>query len=279
MEDNILKLHEISYCYPSGVLALDSICLDLPKGKKIAMLGANGAGKSTLMFLLNGILKPTEGYLSYKQKKYSYKRKDLRTLRTNIGFLFQDSDNQLIAPTVFEEVSFGLTNMSSNKDWVRTKVDVAIEDFCLQNIKDRTPHELSAGQKKRVCLASILAMEPEVVICDEPSSNLDSKHTQLTFNYLNNLNKKGKTILIATHDVNLAYEWADYIIILKQGKQLGNGTPKDIFGNTQLIKEAGLNLPFLVEASYKLYSNLNISDLPLNMLEFKNLINKHVCME
>ncbi len=279
MVKSIITLCNVSYKYPSGTLALKSINLGLPKGKKIAVLGGNGAGKSTLLLLLNGILKATTGLLSYGSVEYNYKKSGLRELRSRIGILFSDPDNQLIAPTVYEEISFGLNNISRDKEWIRNKVEEALDTFCLHDLSNRPPHELSAGQKKRVCLAAVLAMEPEVIVCDEPASSLDPWHARLTFDYLNRLNEQGKTILISTHDVNQAYSWADYIIILKKGEVLISGSPKDVFSKKDLVEDAGLNLPFIIEACYALLPEINTSDLPGTMDDFKKLLKLTQCVD
>ncbi|MDA3892515.1 MAG: ATP-binding cassette domain-containing protein [Salinivirgaceae bacterium] len=279
MDKSIIDIHHASYSYPSGTLALDGINLSLPKGKKIALLGGNGAGKSTLMLLLNGVLVPTSGHLSFDDTKYNYKKSKLRELRSKVGLLFSDPDNQLIAPTVYEEISFGLNNLLRDKQRVRAKVEDTLDAFCLHDIQRKTPHDLSAGQKKRVCLASILAMEPEVIICDEPSSSLDPWHTNLTFNYLDSLQEKGKTILISTHDVNLAYSWADHTIILKKGKVLISGASKDVFSKKDIIEEAGLNLPFIIDACNAFIPELKANELPANMDEFKKLLKSTLCTD
>jgi cobalt/nickel transport system ATP-binding protein len=279
MAESIITLQNVSYKYPSGTLALKSISLGLPKGKKIAVLGGNGAGKSTLLLLLNGILKATTGLLNYGSVEYNYKKSGLRELRSKIGILFSDPDNQLIAPTVYEEISFGLNNISRDKEWIRSKVEEALDTFCLHDLSNRPPHELSAGQKKRVCLAAVLAMGPEVIVCDEPASSLDPWHARLTFDYLNRLNEQGKTILISTHDVNQAYSWADYIIILKKGEVLISGAPKDVFSKKDLLEMAGLNLPFIVEACYALLPEIDTSDLPGTMDDFKKLLKLTQCVD
>ncbi len=271
--NSIINLHNVSFRYPSGVLALDSVNLDLPEGKKIALLGANGAGKSTLMLMLNGVLKPTNGHLVYKEKKYEYSKRDLRQLRKKVGYLFQDSDNQLIAPSVYEEISFGLNNISKNKVWIRQKADEAIKSFNINELINRPPHELSAGQKKIICLASILAMEPDVLVCDEPTSNLDPKHSDLTLTYLNDLNKRGKTILISTHDVNLVYDWADYVILLENAKVLCTGSTNEVFSQSKLIKKAGFKLPFIVETYLATKPDITPHKLPNSMEELVKIIN------
>lgn len=247
MIESIIKLNKICYTYPNGDRALNSIDLEIPIGKKIALLGGNGAGKSTLMLLLNGVLKPSKGDLIYKNSPYKYTKKGLRELRSKIGLLFPESDYQLIAPTVYEEISFGLLNKFKDDTIVREKVEKAVKDFALQEFVNKPPHQLSTGQKKRVCLASILAMEPELIVCDEPTSNLDPVYSKKIFNYLDDLNENGKTILISTHNVNSAYSWADYIIVMNKGKILDKGTPEDIFENKELLKKANLNQPFIID--------------------------------
>ncbi len=272
MENNIVSMSNVSYRYPTGKLALKSVSLSLPKGKKIALLGGNGAGKSTLMLLLNGILKPTEGNLLFDDEKIIYTKKVLRLLRSKVGLVFQDSDHQLIAPSVYEEISFGLYNLSKDKVWVRKKTDEVIDSFCLHELSERPPHELSAGQKKRVCLASVLAMEPELLVCDEPTSNLDPLNSKLTIDYLNQLNKQGKTILMATHDVNLAYEWANHIVILKEGVVVCQGNPKEVFSKQKLVVNSCLELPFIVETVSALFPALKDCDFPDNMKELQELL-------
>jgi len=274
MSENLINIKNVSFAYPNGDEALRSINLEIPKGKKIALLGGNGAGKSTLMLLLNGILKPTSGSLHYENENYKYSKKALRKLRSNIGLLFPESDYQLIAPTVYEEISFGLLNQFSEETIVREKVEKAIEDFSLQEIINKAPHQLSTGQKKRVCLASILAMEPELIVCDEPSSNLDPVYSKKIFNYLVELNKLGKSILISTHDVNHAYSWADYVVIMNKGKILAYGNPQDIFKEKELLDKANLNQPIIIDLMQSLNFNFKNEEMPKTIEEFKVFLKK-----
>ncbi len=279
MSEGVIGFKGVSYLYPSGTLAIDGLDLVLPQGKKIALLGGNGAGKSTFLLMLIGILKPSSGYLNYHDTRYCYGKSQLRTLRSKIGFLFHDSDNQLIAPTVYEELSFGLYNLSKDKVWVRQRVEWALEAFGLQELRDKSPHDLSAGQKKRVCMAAVLSMEPDVVVCDEPASSLDPYHSSLIFNQLDKLNLHGKTIIISTHDVNQAYAWADYIIVLKQGKVLVSGSPQKVFHQTEVLKEADLQLPFIVELSHSLFPDLGCESLPKSLVELQTLLKPVLCTD
>lgn len=277
MAGSIISLKDVVYQYRGGNCALKDISVEIPKGKKTVLMGANGAGKSTLMLLLNGILKCTNGQVFYKGQPYHYTKKALRELRTKVGFLFPDSDNQLIAPSVYEEIAFGLNNLYTNKALIRSKVEDAIQRFNLEAIQDKSPHQLSSGEKKRVCLASIIAMKPEVLVCDEPASNLDVKHTRITFQILDELNTKGTTILMSTHDVEKAYAWADHVIVMKEGKVLANASPKEIFGNKELLEIADLEQPQVVGLYQSMYDSTRFNDLPSNLSELKEILNQEVC--
>ncbi len=272
MESSI-QLNDVSFTYPNGLEALKSINLSLPKGKKIALLGGNGAGKSTLMLLLNGILKPTSGFLKYENSTYKYNKKGLRALRSKVGLLFPESDNQLIAPTVYEEISFGLLNLYTDNELVKIKTDAIINEFSLQEFVNRPPHQLSSGQKKRICLAAILAMEPEFVVCDEPASNLDPNYSDIIFTHLDHLKAKGKTILIATHDVNQAYSWADYVIVLNKGEIASQGKPEVVFSDKSVLQNSNLKQPFIID----LLSSLNFSKeiRPKNMNDLVKVIQQN----
>jgi len=265
MSNTIIALKNIGYKYKSNTVALNNVNLNIPLGKRVALLGGNGAGKSTLMMLLNGILKPTSGCLEFQHTPYSYTKKRLFELRKNVGILFHEPDLQLIAPTVFEEISFGLINLGYNSTTVLNKVNETLISFNLSDLAHKSPHQLSSGQKKRVCLAAILAMEPNVIVCDEPTSSLDPHNSDIIFDALNQLNSIGKTIIISTHDVNQAYEWADFIVVMNNGEITISGTPEQVFANNDIIKQAGLKLPVIVD----LCNFLGINSLPKNINELK----------
>lgn len=270
MPDSIIKFNNISYKYSSGTVALNNINLDITKSKKSVLLGANGAGKSTLMLLLNGILKPTSGTLLFNNQIYSYKRSKIRDIRKSIGVLFQDSDSQLIAPSVYEEITFGLCNISKDKLWIKNQADMVIDSFRLDDIIDKPPHQLSDGQKKRVCLAAIVAMEPEVIVCDEPASNLDPQSAEMMFNYLDKLNRQGKTVIISTHDVNHAFEWANSVIVMNSGKVAAKGTPTEVFSDKELINRCGLKVPTIIEICNKLGINSYPENIDMLIKQLKN---------
>jgi cobalt/nickel transport system ATP-binding protein len=257
--NNIFELREISYCYPNDEWALKNIDISIPKGAKVALIGENGAGKSTLMLLLNGILKPTNGSIQFENELICHRRKALRKLHQKVGFLFPNSDDQLIAPTVYEEISFGLMNLYKDENLTRKKTEEIIAHFDLKQIQHKSPHQLSSGQKKMVCLAAILAMEPEVIICDEPASHLDYKSEQLLFEHLDRLNKMGKTIIISTHNINQAYEWTDETILLHQSQLKAHGKTTEVLSHSNLLKEVNIPSPTIIS----LLNELNI-DIPTN---------------
>ncbi len=274
-----LLLQDVSFNYSGGEKALKNISICFPAGKRIALMGSNGAGKSTLMLLLNGILKPTSGYIFFNDKPYSYHKKNLRELRRKVGVVFQNADDQIIAPSVYEEISLGISHQLNDINQIKEKTEQAINTFNLKEISQNSPHKLSVGQKKRVCMAAITAMEPEFLICDEPTSSLDPENAKQTFAYLTEYQEKGKTVIISTHDVNLAYQWADYVIVIHSGEVLITGDVKTVFSSNDILKKAGLDLPFLVETTQSLIPELNVKQLPINIKELKNLLIKEKCTD
>ena len=263
-----ITLHQVSYRYSNGVMALKDINLSIFQGKKTAILGRNGAGKSTLLFLLNGINKPSTGTLKLKDIPYQYDNRSLRNLRRQVGLLFPDPDAQLVAPSVYEEISFGLLNISNEKKWVEQRVDQALERFELEAIAKIAPHQLSAGQKKRVCLAAIMAMEPEVLVCDEPASSLDPYYTRQMFDELDKLNATGKTIIYTSHDIDQVYEWADHLVLVHEGSIAAQGPVAEVVQHENTFKDCGLHLPVVFEVG----KWLHLEPLPANLEELKKAL-------
>jgi cobalt/nickel transport system ATP-binding protein len=243
----ILEAEDLEYAYADGTKALRKVNMAVHRGEKIAVLGSNGAGKSTLFLHFNGIHQPERGCIRFHGRKLSYKKSEIMELRRKVGIVFQDPDSQLFSASVLQEVSFGPMNLGLSEAEVRRCVEKALHETETQDLIDRPTHMLSFGQKKRVSIADILAMEPEVIIFDEPTAWLDPRHAREFMQLLDELSKKGKTIIISTHDVDLAYSWADRIFIMKQGKILTQGIPEDVFAHQDIICAADLNLPWLVE--------------------------------
>lgn len=252
MKEYILETKNLSFKYEDGTNALNNINLKIEKGKKIAFLGVNGAGKSTLFLNFNGILKPSLGEVLYKGEKIKYTHSYLNELRKNIGIVFQDPDNQLFSANVYQEVSFGAMNLDLDETEVRKRVDEGLKSVNMYEYKDKAVHFLSYGQKKRVSIADILVMEPEIIIFDEPTSSLDPKHAKQIVDIFNEINEAGITVILSTHDVEIAYSWADYIIVMKDGKVVKSGEPVEIFKDDDFIKDVYLDKPIVLEVYEKL---------------------------
>ena len=220
----IIETRNLSYSYGDGTLALRDVSICLEAGRKVALVGPNGAGKSTLMLMMNGILRPSSGEVLFADRPLQYDASSLREVRRAVGMVFQNSDDQLFAPTVYQDVAFGPTNLGYPAEKVKKYVGFALQYVGLSGYERRPPHHLSGGEKKRVAIAGILAMEPQVMILDEPTSNLDPASSEEIMEMLDELNQGGKTLIISTHDVELAYPWADRIILMERGLIIASGT-------------------------------------------------------
>ncbi|MDK2821891.1 MAG: cobalt/nickel transport system ATP-binding protein [Clostridia bacterium] len=243
----ILEAKAVKFTYPDGTQALKGVTLDIPEGKKIAVLGSNGAGKSTLFLHFNGILRPQEGDIYFAGTKLSYNHNALKKLRQHVGIVFQDPDSMLFSASVLQEISFGPLNLGLDRGQVLSRVQKAMEATGITNLKDKPTHFLSYGQKKRVAIASVLAMEPEVIIFDEPTAYLDPKSIKEIIALLETINQQDKTIVLSTHDVDIAYSWADYTYVLAQGQVIGKGKPEEVFQNASLLETADLTRPWILD--------------------------------
>ncbi len=245
MKESILEVKNLHFAYDEHHTVLDGISLSVFAGERIAILGSNGAGKSTFFLNLNGVLTPAEGEISYRGTKIT--RKTLKKLRQNIGIVFQDADNQIIASSVLAEVSFGPMNLKLPRSEVEERVNTALNYMNISQFKDRPPHYLSGGEKKRVSIADIIAMKSEIIIFDEPTASLDPLNAAMLEEVLEKLSREGKTLLLSTHDVDFAYRFADRILVFGNGRILADGTPLEVFQNTAVLKQANLKRPLLLD--------------------------------
>ncbi|SEU00467.1 energy-coupling factor ABC transporter ATP-binding protein [Lacrimispora sphenoides] len=245
MEQILLQSENLCYSYGQGKQVLKDINITVKKGEKIVILGSNGAGKSTCFLNLNGVYRPDSGRILYRGKEIG--KKDLNELRKNVGIVFQDADNQIIASTVFAEVSFGPMNLKLPKEEVKKRVEDALEYMNLGSMRDRPPHYLSGGEKKRVSIADIIAMESEVVIFDEPTASLDPVNVEMLEGVLDKMNEMGKTLLISTHDVDFAYRFADRAVIFSGGCIIADGPVREVFEDDEVLNQANLKRPILLE--------------------------------
>jgi cobalt transport protein ATP-binding subunit len=277
MNEYILETRDLSFNYQDGTKALKNINLKIQKGKKISVIGVNGSGKSTLFLHLNGVLKPSKGNIFYKGNEIKYNHKSLLNLRKNVGIVFQDPEKQLFSANVYEEVSFGAMNLKLDELEVRSRVDDALNGVSMYDYKDKAVHFLSYGQKKRVSIADILVMEPEIIIFDEPTSSLDPKHSKQIIKIFDELNEKGITVILSTHDVELAYSWSDYIVVMKDGEIVKEGIPFEVFSDDELIKDCYLEKPLILDLFQLLCKKykLNVNDnIPRNKEDLYKIINE-----
>ena len=241
----ILQVRDLRFCYDSGVPALDGASLDVHAGERIAVLGPNGAGKSTFFLCLNGVLTPESGQILLHGKPVDKKAR--KTLCERVGIVFQNADDQIIASTVASEVSFGPMNLRLPRNEVARRVDHALEYMDLQAFRARPPHDLSGGEKKRVSIADILAMESEVILLDEPAASLDPAGEERLERVLARLSDEGRTLLISTHDVDFAFRWATRAVVFSAGRILADDAPQTVFGDASLLRQAHLRRPVLAE--------------------------------
>lgn len=252
MEEFFFDLQDVSFQYADGTMALQQLSLQIPKGKKIALLGHNGAGKSTLFQHLNGLLKPTSGTIYFNNEPMNYSRKTINQVRQQVGIVFQDPDAQLFSGNVKQDIAFGPMNLGWAPDKVAHSVEQAMLQTEVTGLQHRPIHFLSLGQKKRVAIAGVLAMEPNILILDEPTAGLDSYYSKQILNLLQRMEDDQRTILLATHDVQLAYEWADQIIVMHEGRIIYNGDSTSLFYHDEILQLAHLERPWVFEMSLAL---------------------------
>jgi len=236
-----LEIKELAFAYPDGNQALYGVNLSVEKGERVALLGPNGAGKTTLVMHMNGIHPTSHGSIHVAGQLVDSKNKDLiKEIRAKVGIVFQDPDDQLFMPTVAEDVAFGPYNMGLRGDQLNTVVDEALELVGMLEFRDRPPHHLSFGQRRRVAVATVLAMKPEILVLDEPSSNLDPASRRELADILRSLEI---TMVMVTHDLPYAYELCARSVILNGGVIVADGSTHEILTNSALLTANRLELP------------------------------------
>lgn len=238
MSRKAVEIRDLSFAYPDGTEALCNINLDVSEGESLGIIGPNGAGKSTLLLHLNGILQG-EGYIRIFDLEVN--DKNLPSIRSKVGLVFQDPDNQLFMPTVFDDVSFGPINMGMSKEEVDTSVKEALKEVDMLKVISRPSHHLSFGQKKRVAIATVLSMKPQILALDEPGSNLDPRHRRQLINFLKNLRL---TKIIATHDLDLVLEICQKVALIDKGRVVAEGESLDILKDRALLEKHSLEIPY-----------------------------------
>jgi len=239
MNQQYLNVDNLSFEYPDGFKALENINLSLSKGERLAVLGPNGAGKTTFILHLNGILGDLNGQITLNNVDFS--EENISKIRKSVGLVFQDPDDQLFMPTVLEDVMFGPKNFGFSDELVKKNSINALEQVKMLQFKDKPPHHLSFGQKRKVAIASVLASEPELLVLDEPSSNLDPASRRELIDILKNLDV---SIILVTHDLPMALEICNRSVILNNGKITADDDTYKILKNEKIMSDNRLELPF-----------------------------------
>ena len=268
MADIHLETKNLSFTYSDGTQALKNVNIQIKKGEKIAIMGPNGAGKSTLFSHFNGLSEPTSGHVEIDGEKIVFEREELLKVRQKVGIVFQDPNDQLFAPTVKEDVAFGPMNLGLEYEEVERRISESLEMVGMSGFEDKTPHHLSGGQQKRVAIAGIVAMRPEIMILDEPTAGLDPEGVDKVLDILNQLNEEGMSIVISSHDIEMVNEFADKIFVLYNGEIIAEGDKHQIFSDKELLKKAHLKAPISTEILYRLKENgLNVNTEKLSIDE------------
>ncbi len=274
MDDLIrLSVKKVSFEYPGGIRSLSDIDLEIRRGEFIGILGANGSGKTTLLKVMDGLLKDFEGTVELDRK--AIRQLSPKQIYKKVGLIFQNSDEQLFAPTVFEDVAFGPINMGFSGEEVALRVTQALKDVDMEDYGKRSIHHLSFGEKKRICLAGLLAMGQEILLLDEPTDGLDPMGEYRMMNLLMSLNKEKKiTMVMATHRVDLVPLFLDRLYILSRGRMVREGSPEDVFTTPDEMEEMRLRLPQIAELIYRLKheDRLPFDKIPLTIGEAREEI-------
>lgn len=237
MTEDAIVLRKLSYTYPDGMRALSEVYLRIGEGEKVGIVGPNGAGKSTLLLHLNGILGAGDGAVIFGKEAV---RRNLREIRREVGLVFQDPDDQLFMPTVFEDVAFGPLQMGLEGEEVRRRVGEALSRVGLAAYEEKAPHRLSDGEKRVVAIATVLSMEPRILVLDEPSSNLDPRSRRTLIRLLKDL---PQTQVVAAHDLDLILEICERCVVLDGGRVVADGKARDILADGPLMDDHGLEVP------------------------------------
>lgn len=268
MKTSILETKELYFTYPDRTAALEGIDFKVKRGEFVGILGANGSGKTTLLKILNGLLRPTAGKVQLNGE--DIKSINHNSLFTKICTMFQNPDNQLFSPTVSEDIAFGPANMGLAKNEIERRIDYALNSVEMSEFANKAIHRLSHGQKKRICLAGVLAIGPEVILLDEPTASLDPMGVNCIMQLLKDLNReKGITMIMATHSVDLVPLFIDRVVILSKGKIIREGLPEEVFSDAEMIRRAKLRLPQIGQLFeiLKKQDGFAIDSLPLTVGE------------
>jgi cobalt/nickel transport system ATP-binding protein len=257
---HLIETRDLTYTYPGNVTALHEINFVAPRNARIAVIGSNGAGKSTLFKQFNGIFKPTSGSVLIRGEPIT--SANIREVRKFVGIVFQNADDQIFSPTVEQDVAFGPVNLGLDPETIHHRVHEALRIVGIEDLAHRVPHHLSGGEKKRVAIAGVIAMEPEVLVLDEPTAGLDPQGVHDLIGFINSLSRKyGMTVIFSTHDVSLVAEVADYVYVMSKGRFVAQGKVEEIFLQPDMLRSVRLDVPVLP----KLIRSLQQKGIPIPM--------------
>ncbi len=257
---HLIETRHLSYSYHGERNALEDINFLAQRNARIAVIGSNGAGKSTLFKHFNGIFRPTSGTILVRGEPIT--KENLHEVRKFVGIVFQNADDQIFAPTVEQDVAFGPTNLGLDEETIHHRVHEALRIMGIEDIAHRVPHHLSGGEKKRVAIAGIIAMEPGVLVLDEPTAGLDPQGVHDLMDHINTLSSKfGMTVIFSTHDVSVVPEVADYVYVMHRGRFVLEGKVAEIFEQPDLLRSMRLDVPVLP----KLIGSLRKNGIPVSM--------------
>lgn len=242
MSHHIVEFRDVCFSYPDNTEALKGISLRITHGESVGIVGANGAGKSTLLMHINGYLAPKDGTVIIGDLHLN--RKTRQEIRKKVGVVFQNPDDQLFMPSVYEDVAFGPLNLGLSEEKVRERVDIALKTVGCLMLRDKPPHHLSAGQKSAVAIASVIAMQPDILVMDEPASNLDPRSRRQLINLLKGFEH---TKIIASHDLDLILDVCRRCIVIRDGQIVADGLSYEILSDRELLEENNLELPLSLQ--------------------------------
>ena len=243
MSHHIVEVEELRYSYPDGTEALQGVNFRIEHGESVAVVGANGAGKSTLLLHLNGYLTPEQGKVRIGD--YPLNRDTVQDIRRTVGMVFQDPDDQLFMPSVYDDVAFGPLNLGYPAEEVEKRVIEALQQVDALHLKDRPPFHLSGGEKRAVAIATVLSMSPDILVMDEPSTGIDPRGRRLLIEQLKSFKH---TKIIATHDLDLVLDLCERTIVIHEGKVTADGPTLEIFKNAELLEKSHLEMPLRMQA-------------------------------
>ncbi len=257
----MIKIDDVHFTYPNGVEALKGVSLEVQDGEFLAIMGQNGAGKTTLVKHINGLFKPSNGTVAVDDLETT--KVSVATLARKVGFVFQNPDHQLFSETVEEEISFALKNFGYDEPAINERVTWALNLLDLTEYRKVSPFMLSGGERKRVALASVLAWDPKIVILDEPTIGQDNQQKERLRQFIVQLNRQGKTVIIVTHDIEFVAECKPRVVLMAQGKILAQGEAKKILTNYELVNQASVVLPQIAQ----LFTNLQGKGVPTEVID------------